>query len=91
MNNLLENGRSDTINLGTGKGCSNKEVLDEVKNISGTDFKIVESARREGDPSVLIASAEKAQRVLNWEPKYSDLKTIVQTAYKWHEKNPQGY
>ena len=91
LNNLLENGRSDTINLGTGKGCSNREVLDEVKKISGTDFGILESARREGDPSVLIASAEKAKRVLNWEPKYSDLKTIVQTAYKWHEKNPQGY
>ncbi len=91
LNNLLENGKSNIINLGTGRGHSNRAVLDEVKKISGTNFKIVESARRKGDPSVLIASAEKAKRVLGWEPKHSDLKTIVQTSYKWHERNPQGY
>ena len=87
----MKNGQSNIINLGTGKGHSNNEVISEVKNISGTNFEVIEAPRREGDPSVLVASAGKAKRILGWTPKHSDLKTIVQTAYEWHKKNPQGY
>ncbi len=91
LNNLLENGKSNIINLGTGKGHSNKEVIDEVKNISGTDFPVIETARREGDTSVVIASSEKANKTLDWQPKHSSLETIVRTAYEWHKSHPDGY
>ncbi|KKM86069.1 hypothetical protein LCGC14_1282670, partial [marine sediment metagenome] len=63
----------------------------EVKNISGSDFPVVESAKRKGDPSVLIASAEKANKTLGWQPKHSSLETIVRTAYEWHKSHPDGY
>ncbi len=91
LNKLLENGQSSFINLGTGRGHSNKEVIDEVKNISGSDFQVIKTARREGDPSVLVASSEKAKKTLGWQPKYSDLETIVRTAYDWHKSHPNGY
>ncbi|KKL51149.1 hypothetical protein LCGC14_2298390 [marine sediment metagenome] len=91
LNKLLENGQSSFINLGTGRGHSNKEVIDEVKNISGSDFQVIKTARREGDPSVLVASSEKAKKTLGWQPKYSDLETIVRTAFEWQKSHPNGY
>jgi UDP-glucose 4-epimerase len=47
--------------------------------------------RREGDPAVLYASSDRIRRELGWAPKYEDVDTIVQTAWRWREKHPQGY
>ena len=62
-----------------------------VKNISGVNFETPIGSRRAGDPSQLVAKAEKIKKELGWEPKHSDLKTIVETAWKWHKNHPQGY
>jgi len=67
------------FNLGNGNGFSVKEVIQQVKDITGKDFKVLEEGRREGDPSVLIASDEKAKKELNLLSDYSSLKSIIKT------------
>jgi len=78
-------------NLGNGRGYSVREVIDTVKKVSGTFFKVVESPRRQGDPPVLTADATRAIKELGWKVKYPELEKIVETAWKWHNKYPDGY
>lgn len=73
-------------NVGTGRGYSNKEVIEMVKKISGINLKVRISERRPGDADALIADASKIQRELGFSPKHSDLATIVKTAWEWHKK-----
>lgn len=73
-------------NVGTGKGYSNKEVVDMVKNISSSDIQISHEARRPGDADELVADASKIKEDLGFVPKYSDLETIVTSAWEWHRK-----
>jgi UDP-glucose 4-epimerase len=73
-------------NLGNGRGFSNKEVIAAVKEVTGIEFPVHVGARRAGDPAVLVASAEKAQRELDWHPRYCDIKEIVQSAYRYYLK-----
>jgi UDP-glucose 4-epimerase len=82
---LWENQTSDIFNLGNSNGFSVKEVIDTVKRVTGKEVSIVECPRREGDPSVLIGSASKAKELLNWQPKYPQLETIIQHAWNWHQ------
>lgn len=76
-------------NVGTGKGHTNKEVISEVKKISGVDFPIVIKPRRPGDVAETVADNSKIKNELGFEPKYSDLKTIIKTAWDWHSKKPK--
>ncbi|MCR4590114.1 MAG: GDP-mannose 4,6-dehydratase, partial [Lachnospiraceae bacterium] len=86
----LENGGdSDFFNLGNAKGTSVIEVVEAVRRVTGKDFKVIYADRRPGDPAILVGSSEKAQRILGWIPKYGDIDTIVQHAWKWHEN--RGY
>ena len=78
------------FNLGNGNGFSVKQVLDVAEKIIGRKIPVKESPRREGDPAVLVADAASAKEILGWQPKYSDLETIVGTAWKWHSKNAAG-
>jgi len=78
-------------NVGTNQGFSVLEVLDMIKKISGIDFPISIKARRRGDPVRLIAKAEKIKKELGWRAEYSDLKTIIKSAWQWHKKHPQGF
>lgn len=87
LNYLWEKGESDAFNLGTGHGYSNKEILDMVKKVSQKDFKVEIGPRREGDPDAIYADNTKAKSILKWELQYSDLQTIVESAWKWHSKN----
>lgn len=73
-------------NVGTGKGSSNKEVVEMVKKISGKDFPIEMSPRRPGDVAETVADVIKIKNELGFIPKHSDLQTIVESAYKWHIK-----
>jgi UDP-glucose 4-epimerase len=71
-------------NIGTGSGHSNKEVVEAVKKISGADLQVEESTRRPGDADTLIADCSKIKQELGFSPKYSDIETIVKTAWQWH-------
>lgn len=83
--------RDGVYNLGNGKGFSVREVIDVAREVSGCDIPVAEGERRPGDPAVLVAGSERAVRELGWRPKYNDLRTIVETAWKWHREHPEGY
>lgn len=83
---LRETNKSDTLNLGAGKGYSNIEVVDTVKEISGKNFPITIAPRRAGDPPIIFADSTKAKNILKFIPQYSDLHTIVKSAWMWHQK-----
>jgi UDP-glucose 4-epimerase len=83
--------KTDVYNAGTGQGYSNKEVIEMVKQVSGKDFPIKIGKRRPGDANELVADSQKLKKELRWQPKYSDLKTIVETAWRWHSTHPKGY
>ncbi len=91
LKKLRDGGDSDVYNLGNGKGFSVKEVIDIAREVTGKEIKVNVGDRRAGDPAILIASSEKAQRVLGWEPKYNKLETIIETAWNWHRNNPDGF
>ena len=80
---LTDSGKSEVFNVGYNRGYSVKEVIECVKKVSGVDFVVNPAKRREGDPSMLIASNQKLLSHTLWKPKYDDLETIVQSAYKW--------
>lgn len=88
---LLDGGNSDIFNLGNGVGFSVKEVIETARKVTGKEIKAIEEARRAGDPAVLIASSDKAKKILGWKPEYDDLSTIIETAWKWHSTHPNGY
>ena len=83
---LLEKGESNIFNLGYGHGYSVREVVDMAKKVTGIDFPVVETGRREGDPPALIANSEKIRNVLGWKPKYDDLRFIIKTAWEWEKR-----
>lgn len=82
---LESNHDPQILNLGTGKGYSVKEVISAAESIVGAKIPTVISGRRSGDPPVLVAVADKAKQLLKWKPKYSDLETIIRTAWNWHK------
>jgi len=87
----LEEGSEFIYNLGNGKGYSVREVIETVKKVSGEDFRVVEAERRPGDPAILVSDAGKARSELGWQPQIPELDRIVETAWKWHSENPDGY
>jgi len=78
-------------NVGTGNGYSVLEIVNMVKKISGVAIEAPIVPRREGDAPVSIAKTDKIKSELGWEPKYSDLETIIKTAWNWHKNHPNGY
>jgi len=78
-------------NLGIGRGYSVREVIQTVEEVTGKKVPVKIGARRAGDPPTLVASSEKIQQDLGWKPAYTDLKAIVETAWKWHQGHPRGY
>jgi UDP-arabinose 4-epimerase len=83
---LAEGGSSDAFNIGTGRGRSVLEILETAERVTGRSVPQKVIPRREGDPAVLVADSSKAQRALNWKPRYSDLETILGTAWNWHRQ-----
>ena len=68
-----------------------REVVEAARKVTGDPIKAVISPRRAGDPARLIASSEKAKRVLGWKPEHADLEEIIATAWNWHRNHPHGY
>jgi UDP-glucose 4-epimerase len=87
----LKSEKTERFNLGTGGGTSVKEVIDTCRAVTGKDIKAVEKPRRPGDPPRLIASSERIRETLGWQPKFQDIRAIVESAWAWHVKNPGGY
>jgi len=88
----LERGAaSDAYNVGTGTPHSVKSVIDTVGRVVGRPVAWLSAPRRPGDPAVLYASSDRAQRELGWRPQYIDLEVIVRHAWQWHSTHPKGY
>jgi len=89
---LNNESRSTIYNLGCGgDGYSVSEVLQTAREVTGRDIPVRVGPRRAGDPAVLIGSAEKIKRELGWKPEFQDLRVIVESAWRWMQKHPNGY
>lgn len=91
LEHLASGGESAIFNLGNGNGFSVREVIDVVRRVSGREFEVVEAERRQGDPPILVASSERIRSRLGWKPEYTGLDPIIETAWQWHRRHPNGY
>ncbi len=87
----LNSAQSARYNLGTGGGTSVREIIACCERVSGKPIRVVESPRRPGDPARLIAASAKVQRELGWSPRFQSIDAIVQSAWNWHVRHPNGY
>ncbi len=78
-------------NLGNGSGFSVRQVIDAARAVTGRPIPTVELPRRPGDAPILVADAGLARKVLGWQPKVPDLRTIIASAWEWHRTHPHGY
>jgi len=91
LRELGKDGKSGIYNVGSGKGFSVKEIINEAEKITGRKINRIFKSRREGDPAILVTDNDKIRKELGWEPKYSDMETIIGSAWKWHSQHPEGY
>ena len=78
-------------NVGTGNGASVHEVVEAARKVTGHPIPAVLQPRRAGDPAILVASSDKLTRELKWKPRFFDIEKIIETAWDWHRKHPEGY
>jgi UDP-glucose-4-epimerase GalE len=83
---LAGGGESTAINLGTGTGHSVREVIETVEQVGGRPVPRANSPRRAGDPPRLVADATRARQVLGWTPRYPEIRTIIEHAWRWHSR-----
>lgn len=91
LEKLLNGGDSDVFNLGSGEGFTIYEMLEAAREVTGHEIPAKVAERRAGDPAVLIASNQKAKDILGWTPKYTSVKDIISSAWKFHQNNPNGF
>lgn len=82
---------SNTFNLGSSTGFSVKQMLEAAREVTGKEIPATVVSRRAGDPSTLIAASDKAREVLGWKPQYTEVNKIIESAWNWHVKHPEGY
>ena len=87
----VEPSKGLTYNLGNGSGYSVREVIETARRVTGRDIPAAAAPRRPGDPPELVASSARITADLGWTPEYPALETIIETAWQWHEANPDGY
>ena len=78
-------------NVGSGVGYSVRQIIEMAREVTGRDLTIIERPRRAGDQPATVASAERIQRALGWQPHHSDLRTLLATAWAWRQAHPNGY
>ena len=88
---LQNGGKSDIFNLGNGIGFSVKEVIETARKVTQIAIPAKVTPRRAGDPAKLIASSDKAKKVLGWKPQHAELDEIISTAWNWHKNHPDGF
>lgn len=81
----------DVYNLGNGLGFSVLDIITAAGKVTDKEITYAIAERRPGDPARLVASSEKAKEALGWTPKYVRIEEIIETAWKWHVQNPEGY
>ncbi len=91
LERLVEGGEGGILNLGSGRGFSNLEVVRVCASVAGRDVEIRMGPPRPGDPATLVASNERARAALGWSPMRSSLETMVADAWAWHQAHPRGY
>jgi UDP-glucose 4-epimerase len=87
----LKPGEGMHLNLGTGRGHSVREIIESCRRVTGAVIPERAGERRAGDPPHLVADSSLAQEVLGWRPRYTDLDSLIETAWNWHKTHPQGY
>ena len=88
---LNEGKESNIFNLGNGVGFSVKEVIEIARKVTGHPIPAIISPRRAGDPAKLVASSEKARKILAWNPEHAELEEIIASAWNWHKNHPKGF
>jgi UDP-glucose 4-epimerase len=88
---LRQGAKSEFINLGNGNGYSVMEVINAARKVTGKNIEAKIAPRRAGDPSHLVANAEKARTILGWNPQFPEIEKIIESAWNWHEIHPSGY
>jgi len=87
----LRPGETRFYNLGIGHGYSVREVIDAARKVTGIDIPTQLGPRRPGDPAVLYSDAGKIRRELGWSPRYTDIRPMIATAWKWFRAHPDRY
>jgi UDP-glucose 4-epimerase len=82
---------AEAFNLGNGEGFSVREVVDVARRVTRKPVEAVAAPRRPGDPARLVASSARARERLGWSPRFADLESIVETAWRWHVARPRGW
>jgi len=88
---LEEQEESNIFNLGSNQGFSVKEMIETAKTITNREIPVQIGDRRAGDPSVLIASSDKAKKILGWNPTRTSITKLMEDAWNWHVHHPHGY
>ena len=79
----MDGGASGALNLGTGRGISVREIIDATERVTGWTVPHQIAPRRAGDPAVLVAATAKANAILDWKARHSDIDDIISTAWAW--------
>jgi UDP-glucose 4-epimerase len=82
---------SAVYNLGNGNGYSVLEVIQAAEEVVGRPINVRYGPRRPGDPASLVAGSARIMDKLGWQPRFADLKMIIETAWRWHSTHPQGF
>jgi len=82
---------SAAYNLGSGRGFTNREVIDAARHVTAADIPVNEELPRPGDPAELVASSDRIRADLGWEPQHPDIEDIIESAWRWHTEHPKGY
>jgi len=90
LDSLFAGNGSAVYNIGNSKGYSVREVIEVAARVSGRSIPIVEAGRREGDPAVLVAGSDRIRKELGWQPRYEQLETIIETAWRWHQREAEA-
>ncbi|MDU4659179.1 MAG: UDP-glucose 4-epimerase GalE [Clostridium butyricum] len=91
MKYLTHGRESNTFNLGSSQGFSVKEIVETARKVTDKDIKAIIGERRAGDPSKLIASSDKARKILGWNPTRTNIENIIKDAWLWHDTHKNGY
>jgi len=86
-----EPGRFEAFNVGTGQGNSVREIIAAARDITKHPIPAIETPRRPGDPPMLYASPDKIRARFGWEPRFTDVRATIETAWRWHQAHPQGF